>query len=174
MRSFLTLCVTLMLMVPELLAGNLGLPLGLPFFGAVYFAGAFGIAYGIVAGGCAGLMLDLLYCRGGLSGAISGMLIVLAAAAVTGGEQRRLPGAALAAGGVCGGAVALSNALECLIAGSPFPEPGFFTMLIFQISGGALFMLPMTALFDAVNLRCDLPGFAGSSSDRRFNGGGAR
>ncbi|MBE6356878.1 MAG: hypothetical protein E7058_07160 [Lentisphaerae bacterium] len=167
MKTFLTIFITALLIVPELFCGNVGLALGLPIFAALFFSGSFGIAYGIAAAGCAGLTMDLLYARPLLCSAPVWILITFAAGECAMRLRMRTPEAPLAAGFIIGTMQLIWNILYALTAGTPFPGPDIFSMLIFQAVGGSIFMLLLTLLFDAVNFRCNLPRFSPPENNRQ-------
>jgi len=174
MKTFVTICVTLMLTVPELAAGNAGLSLGLPIFGAVYFAAACGLSYGICAAGGAGMLLDLLYSRSDLTGAFVSIAIMFLSCRAAVRMQRKMPAAPLAAGAVCGMLINLCAFASAMLRQSEPPGPDLPSLFIFQTSGGAVFMLLLTWLFDAVNFRSNLPRFTVSAGWTENPGGGRR
>lgn len=170
MKLFVTIFIMLLLTALELIIGNGGLALGLPFFGALYFGIAFGREYGITAAGSAGFILDLLYAREYLSGAFAGMLIVYLSCHAALRLQRSMPAAPLGSGMICGVLVNMCNLLTASLHGQPAPGPDFFSMLVFQFVGGGIFMLLTVLLFDAVNLRSNLPRFCLYDTNRHPGG----
>lgn len=159
MKLFMTLTVTGILIWLELFAGNLGLPLGLPLYAALYFAAANGMVYGMVSAGSAGLLLDLLYAREYLAGALTGTAVVALCAAYACRSSRKMPYAPLTCGMLCGLLICLVNWLWIFFSGGVYYGPNPLCMLIFQIVGGGIFMLLFTLTADAVNFRSDLPRF---------------
>lgn len=172
MKIFLTVFITALAMVPELFCGNLGLALGLPLFPAVYFAATFGTVYGIAAAGCAGLMLDLLYNRPYLAGAVIWIIITQAACQNSARFRHQTPLAPITAGMIIGGGYLLWNLLYSTLAETEFPGPDIFSMAVIQIFGGGLLMLLMTLLFDAVNFRCNLPRYSPPAENKLGGGRG--
>jgi hypothetical protein len=148
----------------ELICGNMGLLLGLPLFGAIYFAVAFGINYGIWAAGLSGLLLDAIYCRSvPLSALIyAGIVMLCFQSAVR--VERQLPAAPAVSGALCGFLIWVWHLFYSWGASVDFPGPDIFSMVVFQVSGGALLMLVMTLFFDALNFRCNLPKFVSAEN----------
>ena len=169
MKNFITLTLTLLLLVPELIAGNLGLAPGFPLYGAVCLAVAFGEVYGVAAAGLSAMILDIIYDRPYPFWTVSAVLILYIAAGTVKRVQRKQPVSALSAGAVCGILIALYNIFLPFFANGDLPGPNPFALLIFHISGGMFFMFILVLIFDAVNLRSDLPRFGiyGSHSDIR-------
>ena len=159
MKSFITIAVTAMLMVPELLAGNGGLALGLPLYGAVCFAVAFGQVYGIAAAVSAAFLTDIIYDRPYPLWTVWAAVILFAAAGTARRVQRKQPFAALLSGGVCGIMTVLFNLVQKIFFHGDIPGPEPFSLIIFHLSGGIFFMFVLAAVFDALNLRSDLPRF---------------
>lgn len=159
MKIFLTVTVTALLMVCELIAGNVGLALGLPLYGALYFAVAFGQAYGIGAAGAAALMLDIIYARSFPSWSIYAMLAVFMVSVNVHRMQRKQPFASLIAGAFCGILIVIYNLSAAYFAGEDIPGPDPFNLIVFHIVGGTLFMFFLVMIFDAVNFRSNLPRF---------------
>lgn len=155
------------MMVLELLAGNLGLPLGLPLFTAVYFAVAFGTAYGLAAAGGAGLLLDVIYARNYFFTALINIAIVYLSAKCACRLQRKMPVSPLSAGFLCGLLINFNNNITSWLNGNELPGPDLWSMVIFQVSGGSLLLLAIVPLFDAVNFRSRMPRFVDSDSTRR-------
>lgn len=172
MKTFFTIFITALMIVPELFCGNLGLTLGLPLFTSVYFAGSFGFFYGVTAAGCAGLILDLLYARSFAWDAVIWVLIASAAYGCARRLRMNSPEAPLLAGASTGGMHFLWTLCYTLAAGLPFPGPDIFSVLVFQTVGGGIFMLLLTWIFDAVNFRCNLPRF--SPPENRWQNSGRR
>ena len=170
MKIFLTIWIIAMLTGRELIAGNIGLPLGLPVYGAVYFGVAFSFALGVSAGGFAGILLDAMYRRIFPIASISYTLITLLVIHMTRNGHRQMPLSPLGAGALCGALLYVANILPGLLWNAPFPGPDVFSMGVFQISGGCIFMLVQVWIFDAVNFRCDLPKFIILDSKHKISG----
>ncbi|MBR7121482.1 MAG: hypothetical protein IKC94_04495 [Lentisphaeria bacterium] len=172
MKVFLNILVTALLMNMELICGNTGLALGLPLFGAVYFFIAFSPVHGITSAAFSALLLDAMYARNCLTWPLAAIVIVSAAGNFAGYLERRMPLSPLGSGGLCALLVSVYNVLNAWFSGVPAPGPDFFSMLVFQVSGGGLFMLLLVWLFDAVNFRCNLPQFhIIENGKHRFSGG---
>ena len=174
MKTFLTIWITAMMMVLELICGNMGLALGFPIFSAVYFAVAFAPSYGIAAAGFAGLLLDVIYDRTWLTGALVAVLITFIASETARRIHRHQPESSLLSGALCGLMILLANLCGALISGETPPGPRIFSMMVFQIIGGAIFMLMMTLSFDAINLRSNLPRFCPLKNQRDLHGDSIR
>lgn len=172
MKVFITVVVTSLFTVLELIIGNAGLSLGLPYFTALYFGTAFGTVYGISAAGGAGFVLDLLYAREYLIRAATAVVIVELSRRAAVRMHRSMPAAPVGSGMICGTLINLFNTFSVWLCGEPLPGPDYFSMLIFQSIGGGIFMLLTVLLFDAVNLRSNLPRFC-LYDNRRSNGGSA-
>ena len=169
MKNFITFTLTLLLLVPELIAGNLGLAPGLPLYGAICLSIAFGEVYGITAAGLSAMILDIIYDRPYPLWTIYAVLVLYISSATVKRMQRKQPVSALSAGAVCGALTALYNIFSPLFTGGDLRGPNPFSLLVFHISGGILFMFILVLIFDAVNLRSDLPRFGvyGSHNDMR-------
>ena len=159
MKIFLTITVTAVLLVFELIAGNAGLALGLPLYGALFFAVAFGQAFGISAAGGAALLLDIIYARSFPFWSIYAMLAVFFASVNVHRMQRKQPLASLISGAFCGILIVVFNLLSAWISGEEIPGPDPFSLIVFHVFGGMIFMFLLVVLFDAVNLRSNLPRF---------------
>lgn len=159
MKIFLTAVVTALLMVFELFAGNLGLALGLPLYGALFFAVAFGQAYGIAAAGGAALIIDIMYVRSFPVWSIYAMAAVFFTSLNVHRMQRKQPFASLLSGGLCGLLIVIYNLLAAFFTGENIPGPDPFSLTVFHIFGGMIFMFLLVVLFDAVNFRSNLPRF---------------
>ena len=169
MKKFITLTLSLLLLVPELLAGNFGLALGLPVYGAVCLSVAFGEVYGIAAAGLSAMILDIIYDRPYPWWSICAILILYISVNTVRRMQRKQPVSALSAGAVCGALIALYNIFYPLFTDGDLPGSNPFALLVFHISGGILFMFLLVLIFDAVNLRSNLPRFGiyGSHNETR-------
>lgn len=172
MKTFLTVTLTLMLMVPEFFAGNLGLAPALPLYGAVCIFIAFGTAYGVSAAGFAALTADIIYDRPFPAWTIAAVIILFCSASAAKRMQRKQPGAALVSGAVCGTLTALYNVFIVYFTGGTLAGPDPYSLLIFHLAGGMLFMFLLVLIFDALNLRSDLPRF-GIYDSRGMRGAGS-
>ena len=159
MKTFLTVTLTLMLLAAELLTGNLGLSFALPIYGAICIYIAFGSVYGVSAAGMAALTADIIYDRPFPVWSIAALLILALSASAAERMQRKQPAASLAAGAVCGLLTALYNIFIPYFTGGTLAGPNPYSLLVFHITGGMLFMFLFVSIFDAVNLRSNLPRF---------------
>lgn len=167
MKIFLVTVTTLALILPELLAGNWGLTPGLPLFGAIYFAAAYRQRYGILSAAAAGLILDAVYCR-------SMMLLVLLLPGIVAlvmplvrRTRRQLPAAALLPGAAAGGLLCCAEEIVVSVCGGALPGPDFASLLIFQATFGALFLLVFALIADFIAVKCNLPKFRQAEDNRR-------
>ncbi|MBQ9803814.1 MAG: hypothetical protein IJW35_03095 [Lentisphaeria bacterium] len=166
MRIFLVTSVTAMLILLELLTGNFGLALGFPLCGAVYFAAAYRKSAGLVSAGCAGLILDALYCREIMLLLLIYPAIVLTAWQIIRYFRRQIPLAPLAAGAAIGAMMSVTNILLCLIFRTPLPGPDMASVFIFQVFIAAVFMMLFTLTADALAFKCNLPRLKNSGTTR--------
>ena len=171
MKTFLTIFITALMIVPELLCGNLGMSPGLPLYTAIYFAGAFGLFYGLTAAGFAGLLLDLRYARPYRWTALIWALITFAAFECSMRLRMRSPEAPIVAGITAGFLQLLWSVFYTLVTAHPLPGPDIFSMLVFDLTGGGIFMLLTVLLFDAINFRCNLPRFSPPENTNQHRGG---
>lgn len=171
MKTFVTICVSAMLTALEMICGNMGLALGLPVYAAIYFGAAFGLSYGVCAAGIAGLLLDVAYDRTWLFSPLLYIGVMLFTCQTISRSARQMPGSPLAAGGICGALLLCGVLARTYICRTALPGPDILSLAVFQISGGSIFMLAITAMFDAVNFRSDLPRFCRRDTGRNFSGG---
>lgn len=172
MKVFLNIFVTALLMNLELFCGNAGLSLGLPLFGATYFFVTFSPIHGAVSATLSALLLDVMYMGNCLTWPFFAMLAVFLTGNFAKYLQRQMPLSPLGSGALCALLVFTYNFFNALFSGVPAPGPDFFSMLVFQLAGGALFMTVMVWLFDAINFRCNLPKFCTAENKKnRLNGG---
>lgn len=167
MRTFLVCTVTLLMVLLELLAGNRHLPLALPVYSAVYFAVVYRKSAGIISAAAAGLIIEAMYGREWMLLTLIFPAVVLLALSSVRKYRRQMPAAPLAAGAVCGATADLGMVLVALLHGGQLPGPDIFSMLIFQIFTGALFMLIFTLLADFLAFKCNLPRFISSGNSKR-------
>ena len=172
MKIFITVTLTLLLLVPELLAGNLGLSLALPVYGAVCIYVAFGASYGIYAAGFAALTVDIIYDRPLPVWSVAAILILLCGASAARRMQRKTPSASLTAGAVCGVLIAFYNIFISIFTSGTLAGPDPYSLLVFHIIGGMFFMFLFVLIFDALNLRSDLPRFGVYDSRGMMRGDG--
>lgn len=168
MRIFLIVFVTAALILLELLVGNYGLSLAFPLCGAAYFAAAYRKRAGLICAGCAGLIIDALYCRDIMLLLLIYPAVVLAAWHTIRQMRRQIPLAPVAAGTVIGALMNIANILLCLIYRTPIPGPDVASMFIFQVFISTLFMLIFTLIADALAFKCNLPRlkYSGKNSGR--------
>ena len=160
MKPFLTAATLLLLILPELLAGNLGLAFGLPLYGALYFAVTYRRRFGLIGATAAGLILDSIYWREYMCMVFIFPAMILLTLPLVRRWRRQLPPAALLPGTVIGGGMALVNWLLCALWGTPGPGPDVFSLFIFQAIFGGIFMLIFTLTADFLAFKCNLPRFA--------------
>ncbi len=171
MKIFMVLWITAFTLLIEFICGDMGLSLGLPVFTALYFAVAFAPEYGVAAAGSAGILLDAACSRAFPFACIIYLAVTMLTMYIALRSSRHSSLAALGAGAICGLLIYIGNLLYTFIGGGELPGPDLFSMAVFQISGGALFLWLMVLLLDAVNLICDLPGFISSGKKRNLRGG---
>ena len=169
MRIFLVTFVTAVLILLELLAGNFGLSPGFPLCGAVYFAAAYRKSAGLISAGCAGLVLDAIYCRDVMLLMLLYPAITLVSWQVIRYLRRQIPLAPLAAGAVTGALMNITTLLLCLLYRVPLPGPDPVSMFVFQVFVSAVFMVLFTTVADVLAFKCNLPRLknSGKTSDRR-------
>ena len=167
MKLFLVIVTTALLLLGELLAGNLGLVLGLPLYGAVYFGVAYGRRSGVAGAAAAGLILDAVCFRECMTLVFLYPAIVAALLPLIRRERRRFPGAALLAGAAAGAAAVGANWLTAAVIGGALPGPDAVSLLISQTIAGAAFMLVFTLTADFLAAKCNLPRFRPAGIFRR-------
>lgn len=171
MKLFLTIFISALSVLLELLCGNLGISAGFPVYPAVYFYIAFGPVYGIGTAGVSALLTDVIYCRDLLVTAPVWIVITMSGILTVRRWQRQKPQAPFFSGMVCGTELVIYQLLFSRLTGGGMPGPDILSLLVFHSTAGGIYMLFMTWLFDAVNYRCNLPKFSSSSFNRRLPGG---
>jgi hypothetical protein len=174
MKFFTVLWITAFMLLLELISGNMGLSPALPVFTAVYFAVAFAPEYGIASAGCAGILLDAACNRAFPFAAILFLAVTMLSTHIALRSSRHSSLSAVGIGGICGAMIYAGNLLYTVIGGTGFPGPDVFSMAVFQISGGALFLWLTVMLFDVIHHLCDLPCFVPSGKKSNLRGGNGR
>ena len=156
MKIFISIALTAIFLLLDLLAGNLALFPALSGYCAIALLLAYGWSYGIIAALTGGIVLDVMY---GHSFAVLGVLFALvtaAAGAIAIRGSRQLPG--IFAGGCCAGLlVSVTTAVMCRAANGTLPGPDISSYIIFSTGGGGIVLILQVCLFDFFAARANLP-----------------
>ena len=156
MKIFITCALTAMLVMLDLLAGNIGIFPGFSVYGPVVLIMAYGWGYGIPAAAAAGMVIDVLYGHsfGGLTFLFA--LSALAGALIAERGHRQL--AALFAGGVCTGFILASGILLAVkFSDGSIPGPDKISYLVFSAGIGGVWLILSAMIFDFFAARANLP-----------------
>ena len=156
MKIFITIALTALFLLLDLLAGNFFIFCGFSCFSSIIIAMAYGWKYGIPAAAIAGTVLDALY---GRSFSVSTFIFVTALLASYGSitrGHRQLPGI-LIGGALAGAIISCGATLVVKVSGTPLPAPDFFSYVIFSAGGGSLLLLLMVSVFDFFAERGNMP-----------------
>lgn len=156
MKTFISIALTAIFILTDLLAGNLALFPTLTVYCAAVLLIAYGWKYGLAAALAGGVIIDLIY---GHLIAYYGVIFTLATAAagaiiLRGNRQM----ASIFTGGcVAGLMVSAATALFCRVSGSSIPGPDMPSYIIFSAGIGGIILILMVVLFDFFAVRANLP-----------------
>lgn len=156
MKIFITIALTAIFLMLDLLAGNLALFPALTVYNAVILLLAYGWRYGIASALTGGIIIDVIY---GHPFALIGVIFTLAAAAAGGAAlrgARQLPG--IFAGGCAAGFIVSGLVtILCKTGGGTLPGPDVSSFVIFSTGGGGILLVLLVMLFDFFAARANLP-----------------
>ncbi|MBR7107379.1 MAG: hypothetical protein IKC89_03080 [Lentisphaeria bacterium] len=156
MKIFITIALTALFLLLDLLVGNFFIFCGFSCFCSIVIAMAYGWKYGVPAAAIAGTILDAIY---GRSFSVTTFIFVPALLAsywsITRGH-RQLPGI-LIGGALAGTVISCGATLVVKSSNTPLPAPDFFSYVIFSAGGGSLLLLLMVSVFDFFAERGNMP-----------------
>ena len=156
MKTFISIALTAIFILTDLLAGNLSLFPAFTVYCAAVLLIAYGWKYGLAAAIAGGMIIDLVY---GHSLAVYAVVFALAAAAAGGTILRgnRQPASIFTGGCLAGLIVSGATVFFCNISGSSIPGPDVPSYLIFSTGGGGFLLFLLVILFDFLAVRANLP-----------------
>ena len=156
MKTFISIALTAIFILTDLLAGNLALFPTLTVYCAAVLLIAYGWKYGLAAAIAGGVIIDLVY---GHLLAFYGVIFALAAA-VAGAvilRGNRQTASIFSGGCLAGLTVSVSTAFFCRISGGSVPGPDVPSYIIFSTGTGGMILILMVILFDFFAVRANLP-----------------
>ena len=156
MKTFISIALTAIFILTDLLAGNLALFPTLTVYCAAVLLIAYGWKYGLAAALAGGVIIDLIY---GHTMAFYGVIFALAPAAagsiILRGNRQMV--SIFAGGCIAGLTVSAATAFFCRISGSSVPGPDVPSYIIFSTGIGGIILILMVVLFDFFAVRANLP-----------------
>lgn len=169
MKLFISIALTAIFILLDLLAGNLGIFPALTVYCSMVLLLAYGWKYGIASALAGGVIIDAVF---GHLLAYYGLFFILAGisgCSIAFRGHRQLAGI-FTGGCIAGLIVSALTALLCHIPGYTLPGPDAASYIIFSTGGGGIFLVLLVIVFDFFAVRANLPRCVKSS----FNESGSR
>lgn len=156
MKTFISIALSAIFILADLLAGNLALFPTFTVYCAVVLLIAYGWKYGLAAAIAGGVIIDLVY---GHLLAFYGVIFALATAAAGAIILRgnRQTASIFTGGALAGLTVSAATALFCRISGGSVPGPDVPSYIVFATGSGGIILILMVILFDFFAVRANLP-----------------